>query len=132
MNDGFTERERRIALAIMQIKGEPFCTDCGAGCIVVLEKISPDKPSDLWTACTACGNEMVWRVTPNHAEMLKRMVQLTDSKKGKVLEEFKFIRNTDGTCMHLCGGVCLTHWRGNDEDTNDDISSDSTTDLKPF
>ena len=130
MTDGFTERERRIALAIMQIKGEPFCTDCGAGCIVVLEDVSPEKPSDLWTACTACGNEMVWRVTTNHGEMLKRMVQLTDMKKGKVLEPHQFVLNDDGTCRGLCGGVCHIHWRPDDE--SDDDSVDSPPVLKPF
>lgn len=133
MSDGFTARERRMVLAIMQIKGEPFCTDCGGGCIVVLEKISPDKPSDLWTACTMCGNEMVWRVTPNHSEMLKRMVQMTDMKKGKILHQYQFICNPDGTCMGLCGSICHIHWRADDKKTeNSTTGDDNSTVLKPF
>jgi hypothetical protein len=127
----FSERERRIAIAIMQLKAEPFCTDCGGSCVVVLEQVTPDKPSNIWTACTMCGNEMVWTATPNHAEMLKRIVALTEQQQGKVIEEHEFIRSADGSCRGLCGGICPTCWRpGNvEEDSDDDSDSSSGPEL---
>ena len=139
--DGFTERERRVALAVMQLKAEPCCLECGGSCLVVLEKISPEEASDIWTACTVCGNEMVWTATPNHAEMMKRIVILTDHLQGHVVKPYDFIRHVDGSCRGLCGGICPACWRkenvsrtkdkvvSNDDgaESNPDASGDSSS-----
>ena len=115
MNDEFTKHERKIALAVMQLKAEPFCTECGGSCLVVLEHISSEKSSDIWTVCTICGNEMVWTATPNQTEMMKRIVTLTKEQKGNVIEPYEFIHEPDGKCMGLCGGICPTCWEKENE-----------------
>jgi len=72
---------------------------------------------------------MVWTATPNHAEMLKRIVALTEHQQGKVIEEYEFVRNLDGSCRGLCGGICPDCWRpGNDTTTK---NSDDNNDKSP-
>ena len=118
--------ELNVARAIMQIKAEPHCTECGGSCLVVMDDIQPEKSSKIWTMCTVCGTEMLWTATPNHVEMLKRIAALTIQQEGKVVEDFEFVRNPDGTCAGLCGGICHEHWEENyvpeDSDDNDGSS----------
>ena len=110
------ERERRVARSIMQLKAEPFCIECGATCLVIMEDLQSDKSSSIWTACTMCGNEILWNATTQHVEMLQRVVALTIQKKGKVVEPYEHIRKEDGTCAGVCGGICSEHWSNDDED----------------
>ena len=127
---GFTERERKIARALMQLKAEPSCIDCGGSCLVIFEELKIDGPSNIWTACTICGNEMIWTATPNHAEMVKRMVALTNQQKGQVIEPFEFVHNVNGTCKGLCGEICPDCWGKNDVEENFDIEPDDISDSK--
>lgn len=132
MKKEFNERERRIALAVMQVKAEPYCTECGGSCIVVLEEISSEKLSDIWTACTMCGNEMVWTTTPNQVEIMKRIIALTEQQEGRVLEPYELIQGSDGKCIGLCGGICHECWRPEDDIQDSDDNSGDPTVPEPF
>ena len=133
----FSNRERFIAMAIIQLKAEPYCTECGASCIGVMDDIKDcSGAANIWTACTICGNEMVWTAAPNHIEMLKRIVELTEKNKSKVIEPFEFIYDAHGECAGLCGGCCDKHWSYDYEDSinnQETIQSDGACDNRePF
>ena len=123
-----TKTEREIARALMQIKAEPFCTECGGSCLVIYEDMKVDNETcNIWTACTMCGTEMLWAATPNHIEMIKRTIALTVQQEGKVVEQYEFVHGPGGECIGLCGGVCPAHWRGIDEEDRS-VTSDTSAD----
>lgn len=126
------EMEKKIAVAVLQIKAEPFCVECGGSCFVVFEDLNDKRSSNLWTACTMCGNEMLWTATANHVEMLSRVAALTIQKKGNVIEPYEFVRGADGKCVGLCGGVCPEHWRQDDDPQTDPSPVSDTPDPEPF
>lgn len=111
--------EEQLAVSILQIKAEPFCTECGACCLVVLddmrETVDEENGSNIWTACTMCGSEMAWAATPNHLEMLRRIVDMTIQEQGNVIEKYENIRDENGKCIGLCGGICKEHWKRNEK-----------------